>query len=355
MAAVPRAVEHDLVSDRSRIGDDPDCVGPELLADVAHHPASRVVSSSWSVFVGQMMSRSLPKRSSISTARSIPPDVIASASLFSASFRASSRCLNAVIGSLHHGASRPRLPRTIPALPRAIASPAFAGPKARGSDFRHPPNGDRRGWNCVSCRYGIRQRSKVESGPGEFIQAVSEVHRGLRGRREPVRRHVGDNDECLKGTFGNVSREIGCSVESPASASAVASLRCLPAASGWSSPPLARFDIGGRYHRQRHECSLADCGRDARIRTLRIRSMRATPRLRRSSPALRRQRGHSPRRRRRVQVRIDLLRDRDAGIGEDLRELEDVAAGCEEEAGEGVAEVVETELLRQRRRARPRP
>src|SRR5688572_7939945 len=46
-----------------------------------------------------------------------------------------------------------------------------------------------------------------------------------------------------------------------------------------------------------------------------------------------------------VEVGVDLLRDRDAGVAEDLGELEDVAAGGEEEAGEGVAEVVDAELL----------
>ena len=39
-------------------------------------------------------------------------------------------------------------------------------------------------------------------------------------------------------------------------------------------------------------------------------------------------------------MRVDVLRDRDAGVAEDLRELEDVAAGREEEAGEGVAEIL---------------
>ena len=37
----------------------------------------------------------------------------------------------------------------------------------------------------------------------------------------------------------------------------------------------------------------------------------------------------------RVKVRVDLLRNRDARVAEDLRELEDVAAGREEQAGEG--------------------
>src|SRR2546423_3342342 len=47
----------------------------------------------------------------------------------------------------------------------------------------------------------------------------------------------------------------------------------------------------------------------------------------------------------RVEVRVDLLRDRDARVAEDLRELEDVAAGRQEQAGEGVPQVVDAQLL----------
>ena len=47
-----------------------------------------------------------------------------------------------------------------------------------------------------------------------------------------------------------------------------------------------------------------------------------------------------------MEVRVDLLRDRHAGVAEDLRQLEDVAAGREEQAGEGVPQIVEPQLLR---------
>jgi hypothetical protein len=49
----------------------------------------------------------------------------------------------------------------------------------------------------------------------------------------------------------------------------------------------------------------------------------------------------------RVEVRVDLLGDGDAGVAQDLGELEDVAAGREEQAGERVAHIVDAELLGQ--------
>lgn len=49
----------------------------------------------------------------------------------------------------------------------------------------------------------------------------------------------------------------------------------------------------------------------------------------------------------RVEVRVDLLRDRDAGVAEDLGELEDVSARREEQTGEGVSKIVKAELPRQ--------
>jgi hypothetical protein len=48
-----------------------------------------------------------------------------------------------------------------------------------------------------------------------------------------------------------------------------------------------------------------------------------------------------------VKVCVNLLRDRDAGVTKDLGQLEDVTAGREEQAGERVPQVVQTQLLRQ--------